>query len=143
MLLAAGLPFRHVIGVEHSCTLASIAQRNATAYSGRRRCGQLGILCADAAGWRPPASDNVLVYMFNPFSSELVRRCIESLAAAPRDKGCRRMLLFAQQRSDLTTPVDVAQLSPAAATLPFAKPPFDWLAHPQLDVALYEIRSAV
>lgn len=80
--------------------------------------------------------------MFNPFSPGLVRRCIEGLAATPRHMGLRRMLLFAQQRSDLTAPVDVAQLSPAVSPLPFVKPSFDWLSHPQLDVALYEIHSS-
>lgn len=73
VLLAAEYPFRAVIGVELHPTLARIARRNMAGWraSGRARA-PMRLVCADAAGFEPPAGPCV-AFLFNPFGGPVLR----------------------------------------------------------------------
>ena len=91
----------------------------------------------------PPEDENVIFYMFNPFSELLVIRCIESLAAVPLVPGKRRVLCFVQQRTHLATPVDLCRSSKAVRPLALRPMRFDWFSHPQLEASLFDVRASL
>lgn len=139
LLLAAAYPFKYIVGVEHAPLLAALAQANLRNYTGRLHCPDTRVVAGDALDYRPTQDDNLLVYMFNPFSMQLVARCVETLAATPCGTGKRRMLCFVQQRTSLAPPIDLGRLCTALAPVALRPLPFDWLSHPQLEVSLYDV----
>jgi SAM-dependent methyltransferase len=88
LLLASELPFRQVIGVEHSPDLHGIAEQNLhIAHGLERRCCDVRPTCQDVCDFILPPVPTVL-YLYNPFGprvmQQVVARVGESLAAAPR-----------------------------------------------------------
>jgi SAM-dependent methyltransferase len=81
LLLAAGLPFRKVIGVELSEELSSIAQKNVARWSRVAwPKSKIRVVQGDAAKFQWPRTP-LLVYLYNPFACTLVAQMAESLAA--------------------------------------------------------------
>lgn len=80
VLIASQMPFASVTGIELSPSLCQRARQNLAAQSGGRRCsGPVEIVEGDATqGPWPPGP--LVVYLFNPFSDDLVRRLETSLA---------------------------------------------------------------
>jgi len=83
LLVAASLGFKQVIGVEFAQELAEIAKENVT----RLRIANAVVVQTDAAKYRFPNTDMVL-YLFNPFSEEVMQKVIENL------KGCVTRKLY-------------------------------------------------
>lgn len=82
VLLAAGYPFRRVIGVEFSSELVAIARRNLTLYAaGSIRCNQVDLVLGDAAEFELPSSPIVL-YLYNPFDDVVMKRLVRSVRAS-------------------------------------------------------------
>jgi hypothetical protein len=89
VLLAAGYPFKRVVGVELAPELHRIAQRNLLAYPRSEiRCRAIELVCQDAAHYSLPQEPSVL-YLYNPFGREvmapLVARVQRSLKERARD----------------------------------------------------------
>jgi SAM-dependent methyltransferase len=88
LLRAAEYPFKSVIGVEFSESLALDAQENIRTYPNERQCNDVQCVCADATKFALP-SEPVILYLFNPFQGELMDRMIENIKASlrqnPRD----------------------------------------------------------
>jgi len=84
LLLAAGAPFRKVIGVELNEDLARTARRNVARWSSLvRPRAKIRVMHADAMEFRWPRGP-LLVYLYNPFACELVEQLAAKLAdAAP------------------------------------------------------------
>ena len=82
VLLAAGLPFRRVVGVELNPTLARIARKNLAVWraSGRARA-PMKIICNDAAEFRLPTGP-CLAFLFNPFGAPVMRRLLTAWSKA-------------------------------------------------------------
>lgn len=81
MLLAAGLPFRQVLGVELNPTLARIARRNLTQWrKAGRAIASTRLLETDATEMRFPAGP-CLCFLFNPFGAPVMRRFLRHAAA--------------------------------------------------------------
>ncbi len=76
VLLAAGLPFRQVVGVELNPTLVRIARRNLALWraAGRARA-PMKMICGDAVEFSLPAGP-CLAFMFNPFGAPVMRRLL-------------------------------------------------------------------
>lgn len=143
LLLAREYPFKRVVGVEHSPDLVEISRSNLQKYAGRIKCREATVMACDALEYVPPEDENVIFYMFNPFSELLVIRCIESLAAVPLVPGKRRVLCFVQQRTHLATPVDLCRSSKAVRPLALRPMRFDWFSHPQLEASLFDVRASL
>ena len=80
VLLAAGYPFKQVVGIEVSPALHEVAKENLARYPAeRRRCRDVRLVCADASQAPLPAG-NLVAYLYNPFSASLVRRVANRLA---------------------------------------------------------------
>jgi SAM-dependent methyltransferase len=81
LLLAAGLPFRKVIGVELSEELSRIALKNVARWTRvARPKSKILVVQGDAAKFRWPRTP-LLVYLYNPFACSLVAQMAENLAA--------------------------------------------------------------
>jgi hypothetical protein len=87
LLLAAGMPFKRIVGVEFSPELAEVARRNLETFRGPMTCSSIEVVCCDAAELEPPEGPLVL-FFFNPFAEPVLRvvldRVVRSLAADPR-----------------------------------------------------------
>ncbi len=88
LLLASRLSFTHIVGVEFSPQLCAIARRNIATFRGfGQRCKSIEVACCDAALYDWPDGP-LVVYMYNPFSAELLRtimsRLRQSLERSPR-----------------------------------------------------------
>jgi predicted RNA methylase len=84
---AATRPFRKVIGVEISETLASMARRNLASMK-HKRAARVELHCCDAVSFPVPDDGNVF-FFFNPFIgatlSEVIRRIHQSWCSQQRD----------------------------------------------------------
>ena len=79
LLMASDYPFRRIIGVELLLSLHRIAELNLAQYQrDSQRCSALESVCADAPSSALPAGP-LLIYLFNPFGEEGLRRTIANL----------------------------------------------------------------
>lgn len=78
-VVLAGLhPLARVIGIEQSPELCAIANENIRRAASRLRCRDVGIVCGDATQFEPP-DDLSLVFLFNPFTGDVLERTLEAL----------------------------------------------------------------
>lgn len=83
LLAAAAFPFAKIVGVEFSAELNAIARENIAKRLGRLRCQQIEVVYADAAEWQFP-NGKMIVYLYNPFDSEVLARVLDNLETALR-----------------------------------------------------------
>ena len=88
LIMASEFPFRRVVGVELSPALHRVAERNIQRWRVARRTRvAIELRCMDAAEWNPPSGET-LIYLFQPFPVETLRRVlarlVAALSAAPR-----------------------------------------------------------
>lgn len=82
VLLAAGHPFRQVVGVEISPALHAIARDNLKAFDRTSlRCRDVRLVRGDAATFVFPSGD-LVVYLFNPFDETILARVLERLVTS-------------------------------------------------------------
>ena len=78
VLLAAGFPYRAVVGVELNPTLARIARKNLARWRAAGRAqAPMRMLCRDATEYRFPAGPCV-AFLFNPFGAPVLRRLVKA-----------------------------------------------------------------
>lgn len=92
VLRAAEYPFKRVVGVELSPRLHAIAVENVERCRGRRRCGEVELLCGDVLDFEFP-DDATVVFLYNPFRGEIFE---QSMAAVFRSvaRNPRRMRIL-------------------------------------------------
>ena len=85
-LLASGLGFRDVVGVELNPALAKIALANADIWTaaGKAKC-PIRIVCGDALELEWPQGP-CLVYLYNPFGEQVMRRLAEKMKMHFRER---------------------------------------------------------
>lgn len=87
VIMAAMYPFRRVIGVELSADLMRTAEENLRRARRRLVCRDVELVVADATAYEVPR-DVTVVYLYNPFRGETLRRVFEqigrALAESPR-----------------------------------------------------------
>jgi SAM-dependent methyltransferase len=74
LLVAAKLGFKQMIGVEFTQELAEVARKNLA----KMRIPNAAIVRGDAGEYRFPAGD-IAVYLYNPFSEEIMRKVVLNL----------------------------------------------------------------
>ena len=89
LLVASEFPFAKIVGVELSSELHAIAEKNIELYRPAiQPCRNFELCRENAAAFAFPAMPLVL-FMFNPFGEETIRRVLENLAlslrTAPRE----------------------------------------------------------
>jgi hypothetical protein len=81
VLIAAGFPFRKVVGVEFSPELHRVAGENLARVSASRRAAAIELVWQDAREYVFPPG-NCVVYMFNPFQESVMTQVLANLKAA-------------------------------------------------------------
>lgn len=99
LMMASDFPFKAIVGVEFSRELHLTAEKNLAIYRGRRqRCQALSAVHSDASIWAPPA-ENLLVYFYNPFLKEVMRKVLDNLVRLARERGVRIALVYFNPQS--------------------------------------------
>jgi precorrin-6B methylase 2 len=88
ILVASMFPFDRVIGVEWSPWLADVSRENIRSFhNAQQRCRRIEVVNGDAGTYALPDLP-LVIYLFNPFKEQLVRRVLnniqESLTKNPR-----------------------------------------------------------
>ena len=85
LLLAAGYPFRRVIGIELLPELNAVAEDNVRKVpEDKRTCGEVRALCGDATQFVFPA-EALVIFLFNPLPEAGLQKVIENLTASLRE----------------------------------------------------------
>ncbi|MBE5317349.1 MAG: class I SAM-dependent methyltransferase [Xanthomonadales bacterium] len=93
LLMAAGLPFARIIGVEYSPALSEIARANLDRYRGPRRARRLEVQTGDAGDYTFPDGD-LVVFMYHPFDEVVMARVVARLSASLRAAPRRALVLY-------------------------------------------------
>ena len=84
VLLAADVPFKKVVGVEYSAALHKQAEENVRkARRSAGGCEDVQLELANAATYAFPPG-NMVIFLFNPFGAEVMRRMLQNLEASLR-----------------------------------------------------------
>lgn len=84
LLLASHYPFKKIVGIEFARELHEIANRNVKVYSEtHQQCRNIELLCMDAVDYVFPTGPFVL-FMFNPFEREIMKKVAGHLADSIR-----------------------------------------------------------
>ena len=79
LFAAAEYPFRRIVGIEYASELHDCAVRNIQQYRHpKRRCAHIESLNLNALDYELP-DDNLVIYLFNPFGSEVMRQVLRRL----------------------------------------------------------------
>jgi SAM-dependent methyltransferase len=100
MLLASGLPFRAVLGVELHPTLARRAKRNLALWriAGRAKA-PMRLYCQDAVEFAFPTGPCV-AFLFNPFGATVMRRFTAQIARSFSERPGQLDLLYVNNEQD-------------------------------------------
>ncbi len=84
LLLASCMPFRDVIGIELHPRLAATAKANQELWRQREEVrADVSVVCGDAVSALPEFLQGpVLIYLYNPFRSPVLRALLREIAAA-------------------------------------------------------------
>jgi hypothetical protein len=85
LLLAAGLGFRSLLGVESNRSLAEISRHNVERYQRRKRALRFEIRVGDAGSIELP-NHPLVIFMFNPFGKEVMARVVAAIEASYLDQ---------------------------------------------------------
>jgi SAM-dependent methyltransferase len=86
LVLATEFPFRRIVGVELSETLAQAARVNMAAVLSRlKQAPTVEVVASDAASYRFPPGPCV-VFFFNPFLEETMKAVLENLQSSLREE---------------------------------------------------------
>lgn len=97
LLIAAGLPFREVAGIEFSRELHEVAVQNISRFPSHLiRAGTVTSRCGDAASLPLPRS-NLVCYLHNPFGPPVLLKVVARLEAH-RDSGYRILVIYLDPR---------------------------------------------
>jgi SAM-dependent methyltransferase len=78
IILAAAYPFRRIVGVELSPTLAQMARENVARVSGKLACKDIEIVTTDATLYTN-LDDVTVIFMYNPFRGAVLSRVIANI----------------------------------------------------------------
>jgi predicted RNA methylase len=101
MLLAAGFPFRKVVGVELNPTLARIARKNRSLWRAQQSpLAPMRVVCGDAVEFKLPQGPCV-AFLFNPFGAPVMKRLLANWAATLTERADAQLdLLYVNHEQD-------------------------------------------
>jgi SAM-dependent methyltransferase len=95
LLLAAEFPFYNIEGVEFAVELHTKALENIARYRrGRRKCDRIRSINIDAVDYNYPLQ-NLVIYLFNPFGPEVLRKVLDNLSATLKEHPRHLILVLA------------------------------------------------
>ncbi len=93
LLMAAALPFRRVVGVEFSPSLADVARDNAVRYKGPRGCADIAVETMDATKYAFPRGP-LAVFMYHPFDEKIMALVEANLSRSVREDPRRVVVIY-------------------------------------------------
>ncbi len=93
ILLAAGFPFKRVIGIELSPLVASIARDNLTRYSGPLVSTSIEVIEDDVLTYTPPSAP-IVCFFYNPFEQTILDKVLGRLYDAFIRNGHSTFIVF-------------------------------------------------
>lgn len=79
LLLAAGFPFKRIIGIEYCDDLNRIAQQNLLRYpDASKLCKDVDLVCMDAAEYRLP-DEPLVLFFYNPFGRPVMEQVVKNV----------------------------------------------------------------
>jgi Histone methylation protein DOT1 len=94
LLVAAGFPFKEVVGVEFSRELHEIAVQNiARLPADLARAGRIRSVHCDAASFEPPKCD-LVCFFYNPFGAPVMAPVAQRLLAHHEQHGYRVIVIY-------------------------------------------------
>jgi len=98
VLVAAGFPFKEVVGIEFSRELHEIALQNiARIPAGLTRADTIRSIHGDAAAFEPPKSD-LVCYFYHPFGPPVMAAVAARLGAHHAEDGYRIIIIYVDPR---------------------------------------------
>jgi hypothetical protein len=98
LMIAAGFPFKEVIGVEFSRELHEVAVKNIARFPrSDTRAGTVRSIHGDAGAYEPPQSD-LVCYFYNPFGPPVMKAVAARLAALHARSGYRVIIIYVDPR---------------------------------------------
>jgi len=92
LLMAAAFPFRRIVGVEFSASLAETARDNIRRFTGPRACKDMSVETMDATKYVFPDGP-LVVFMYHPFDEKVMTPFERHLAKLVREEPSRRILI--------------------------------------------------
>lgn len=94
LLLAAGFPFKRIVGVEYCEELAEVARQNIHRFPpAAKRCRQIEVVSGDAAEFPIPAGPLVL-FFFNPFGEPVMKKVVQNVVTSLRAHRRRVLVIY-------------------------------------------------
>jgi SAM-dependent methyltransferase len=86
LFIAAEYPFQKVLGVEYSMEIQRLALENIRSFRHpKQRCMKIESIAANAAEYQFP-DGNLVLFLFNPFGPEIMRRMLANLGRSLAEK---------------------------------------------------------
>jgi SAM-dependent methyltransferase len=116
LLVASEFPFAKIVGVELSSELYAIAEKNIDLYRPAiQLCRNFELHRENATAFAFPTGPLVL-FMFNPFGEETIRRVLENLALSLRSAPRQAFFVYVHDR-----PVDMRRFDAVAVSTKFLR----------------------
>ena len=93
LLMASMLPFKRVVGVEFSPSLADISRDNIRRFTGPRVCKDVGVETMDATKYVLPDGP-LVIFMYHPFDEKIMAQVEQNAARSLREKPRRILVLY-------------------------------------------------
>ncbi|MBX3231173.1 MAG: class I SAM-dependent methyltransferase [Labilithrix sp.] len=93
LLMAAGLPWKRVVGVEFSPQLSEICRDNLRRFTGPKRCADLSVETTDATKYPLPAGP-LVVFMYHPFDEKVMAPVADNVVASLRADPRRVLVVY-------------------------------------------------
>ena len=96
MLMALEFPFKKITGIELSEDFVEITKQNLSTFKNiEQKCFELECIARDALEYTFP-NNNLVIYFFNPFNSEILEQLIRKIISTLKksDKECYLVYLY-------------------------------------------------
>lgn len=93
LFMAAALPWKRVVGVEFSPTLADVARSNIGKYTGPKTCKDIVVETEDATKYRYPEGD-LCLFFYDPFDDKIMKPVVENLLRAMKESSRRVLVVY-------------------------------------------------
>lgn len=92
LLMAAALPFRRIVGVEFSPSLADVSRDNIRRFTGPKACADISVETTDATKYALPDGP-LVVFMYHPFDEKIMALVERNLSRSVRENPSRRVVV--------------------------------------------------
>ena len=94
LLLAAGFPFKKIVGIEYWDDLNRIARQNLLRYpTASKLCQDIDLVCMDATEYRLP-NEPLVLFFYNPFGRKVMEKVVENVTHSFQSNRRRMVVVY-------------------------------------------------